>query len=400
MITATTVEDLHDHGGCVERGPGRTTQEAHVAQVLHLTGPVLLGPGPDDVVGELWVLDGRVSRSRPGGDHDVTRLDGWVLPGLVDAHCHIGLGPDGAVDDETALAQAVADRDAGVLAVRDAGSPADTRWLQERDDVPRIVRAGRHVARTRRYLRGFAEEVEPEDLAATVTRQARRGDGWVKVVGDWIDRDLGDLAPCWPRKALEAAVAAAHVEGARITAHVFGEDALPDLLEAGFDGLEHACGLTPETTALAAQRGVAVVPTLVNIATFPSIAARGEAKFPTYAAHMRALHARRRETVAAAHEAGVPVFTGTDAGSVMPHGLLPQEVAELVAAGLSPRAALDAACWGARRWLGMPDLEEGASADCVVLPADPREDVGVLAAPRAVVLRGARAGGPSAAARA
>ena len=90
------------------------------------------------------------------------------------------------------------DRDAGTLLVRDAGAASDTRWLQQRTDMPRLIRAGRHIARTRRYLRGFAVEVEPDGLVEAVRKQARAGDGWVKLVGDWIDRDAGDLAPSFP----------------------------------------------------------------------------------------------------------------------------------------------------------------------------------------------------------
>ena len=51
-------------------------------------------------------------------------------------------------------------------------------------------------------------------------------------------------------------------------------------------------------------------------------------------------------------------------------------------------AALDAATWGARAWLGHPGIAEGAQADVVVLADDPREDVAALQRPRAVVLRG------------
>lgn len=354
------------------------------SDVLQLPGPVLVGP--DEVAGPAWVVAGRITFDRPGGD--VTVIDGHVLPGLVDAHCHVGLDRHGAVDEPTTRAQALADRDAGALLLRDAGSPADTRWVDDVPDLPRIVRAGRHIARTRRYLRHYAHEVEPDQLAEVVAQEARRGDGWVKIVGDWIDRDTGDLAPCWPLDALRAAMDAAHAEGARVTAHCFGEDALPDLLASGIDGVEHATGLTGDTIATAAARGVAVVPTLVNIATFPGIAAAGEAKFPRYAAHMRELHARRHATVRAAHEAGVAIRVGTDAGGSLPHGLVAQEVAELVTAGLTPLEAIDAGCWTARRWLGRPALEEGAPADLVVYPEDPREDVGVLAHPTAVVLRG------------
>lgn len=353
--------------------------------VLHLTGPLLTGP--DEVVGQAWVVGGRLTSTRPAGA-STTTLPGWVLPGLVDAHCHVGIGPHGAVDDATAEAHALTERAAGTLLLRDAGSASDTRWMDGREDLPRIVRAGRHIARTRRYLRGLAHEVEPEDLVAHVVHEARRGDGWVKLVGDWIDRGTGDLAPCWPAEVLAAGVAAAHAVGARVTVHQFGEEGVQDLLDAGVDGIEHGTGLTAATVAAVAERGVAVVPTLVNIATFEDIAARGEAKFPVYAAHMMALHARRYETVAALHAAGAPVFAGTDAGSVLPHGLLVDELHELVAAGLPTTAALDAGTWAARRWLGHAGLVEGASADLLVLDADPRRDLSTLRTPRAVVLRG------------
>ena len=353
---------------------------------LHLRGPLLVGP--HEVADSAWVVSGRLSYTRPTTVRDIRTIEGWVLPGLVDAHCHIGLGPDGAVDDATSETQARTDRDAGALLLRDAGSAADTRWVDDRDDLPVLIRAGRHIARSRRYIRNYAEEVEPDDLPAAVTRQAARGDGWVKLVGDWIDRETGDLGPCWPRAALVTAIAAAHAAGARVTAHCFGEDGLSDLVEAGIDGIEHATGLTPDTVGRVAERGIAVVPTLVNIATFPGIAAGAEQKFPRYATHLRALHARRYQTVREAYEAGVPIYAGTDAGGALAHGLVAEEVLQLEQAGLPALAALSAATWGARAWLGRDGLVEGAQADLVVYPDDPRADLSVLRAPAHVMLRG------------
>jgi len=357
-----------------------------MASVLHLTGPVLLGP--DDVRDQAWVLGGRITYEQPTGDHDVTTVPGWVLPGLVDAHSHIGLDSHGATDAAAAEQQALTDRSAGALLLRDAGSPADTRWVQDREDLPRLVRAGRHIARTRRYIRNYAWEVEPEQLVDQVRIEARSGDGWVKLVGDWIDRESGDLAPCWPADVLAQAVAAAHEEGARVTAHCFGEESLRDLAAAGADCVEHACGLEPDTIDTFARQGIAIVPTLVNIDTFPQIAEPAREKFPDYHRHMIDLHARRFETIASAREAGIPVYVGTDAGGSLPHGLVGDEVAHLGRAGFTPQQALDAACWGARAWLGWPGLGEGEEADLVVYPADPRADLGVLAAPSLVVLRG------------
>ena len=162
------------------------------APMLHVRGQVLVGP--EEVRDELWVVDGRVTYDAPSAAADVQTVSGWALPGLVDAHCHVGLDAHGAVDRATTEQQAVRDREAGTLLIRDAGSPADTRWVDDREDLPRIIRAGRHLARTRRYIRNFAHEIEPEDLAAYARQEARRGDGWVKLVGDWIDRETGDLA--------------------------------------------------------------------------------------------------------------------------------------------------------------------------------------------------------------
>jgi len=368
-----------------------------VHPVLHLRGPVLVGP--DEVAGQAWVVGGRITFDDPtsganaaGPLGEVRVVDGWVLPGLVDAHCHVGLDATGTVDRATQEAQARTDLAGGTMLIRDAGSPADTRWIDEREDLPRIVRAGRHIARTRRYLRGVAHEVEPDQLADVVRQEAARGDGWVKLVGDWIDREIGDLAPCWPLGALREAISAAHSAGARVTAHCFGEDCLPDLIEAGIDCIEHATGLTEETVTAAAARGVAIVPTLVNIGNFPGYADAGQDRFPTYANHMRRLHEQRYATVRDAYDAGVPIFVGTDAGSAVAHGLVAQEVAELVRAGLPATSALDAACWGARSWLGRPGLDEGAPADLLVYPGDPRQDAGMLAHPLLRVLRGQAVG--------
>ena len=352
---------------------------------LHLAGVVL----PEGEHRDVWVRDGRFTFEPVPGAETVSR-GGWLVPGLVDAHCHVGVGKGGThVDDHAAQReQALADRDAGVLALRDCGSPVDTRALDDEPDLPRIIRAGRHIAAPRRYIPDLAVEVSPDALAAEVRVQARRGDGWVKLVGDWIDRDLGDLGPEWPREALEAAIAAAHEEGARVTAHTFGTDALPGLIGAGIDCIEHGTGLTEDLLADMAARGTAVVPTLVNVENFPDFAAAGEKRFPAYASTMRRLYAHSGAVVRAAFEAGVPVYAGTDAGGGIEHGVIADEVRALHEAGLPAEAALAAASWAARRWLGLSCIEEGAPADLVVYDTDPRADLDTLQRPQRMILRG------------
>jgi imidazolonepropionase-like amidohydrolase len=353
---------------------------------LHLAGVVL----PEGEHRDVWVVDGAI-RLEPVRDAKTLASGVWLMPGLVDAHCHVGLERHGAVSDERAEQHAIADRDAGALLLRDAGSPADTRWMDSRADLPKIIRAGRHIARPKRYLRNYGEEVEPDELIAEVERQAGRGDGWVKLVGDWIDRDVGDLTPLWPVEVAAAAIDRAHELGCRVTAHVFGEQAVKELVAAGIDGIEHGTGMDDATIAAMAERQVALVPTMIQLDNFELYARSGEDKYPAYAKHMRALYAGRLERFGKALDAGVPIYAGTDAGGFLPHGLVGKEIAAL-AQFSSVEYALGAGSWRAREWLGHPaTLSEGAPADLVVFDADPRRDLSVLGAPRHVILRGAPA---------
>jgi imidazolonepropionase-like amidohydrolase len=347
---------------------------------LHVRGVVL----PEGEERDLWIVNGRI-RTEPVPAAETIVDGGFLLPGLVDAHCHIGLV---ATDLADAAKQALTDRDTGTLLIRDCGSPMDTRPLQERLDLPRIIRAGRHIARPKRYIRDVGVELDdPASLPAAVAEQAAHGDGWVKLIGDWIDRDRGDLAPLWPDDVLAEAIKVAHDAGARVTAHVFSEEALPGLINAGIDCIEHGTGLSAELIDAMAARGTALVPTLINIENFPGIAA-GAAKFPAYSTHMLELHARVRETVAAAIEAGIPVYAGTDAGGGIEHGRIVDEILALHDVGLSKERALGAASWSARTWLGWPGLVEGAAADLLAVDEDPRQALTALRDPKRIILRG------------
>jgi imidazolonepropionase-like amidohydrolase len=343
---------------------------------------------PDETEIELWIADGRIS-VEPVAGADTVFDGGWILPGLVDAHCHVGLGHHGEIELDEAIAQAETERDAGALLLRDCGVPTDTRSLDDRDDLPRIIRAGKHLARPKRYQAGFSVELEDEsELPAAVAEQARCGDGWIKLVGDWIDRGVGDLAPLWSDDVLAAAIDTAHAHGARVTAHVFSDEAMPGLIKAGIDCIEHGTGLTDDTIALMVAHGTVLVPTLVNIAeNFVGIA-EAATRYPAYAAHMRDLYARAVPRIAAARDAGVPIYAGSDAGTMVANGRIADEVEALKGIGMSATEALGAACWDARRWLGRPGLDHGASADLLCYARDPRQGPGVLNHPDLVILRG------------
>jgi imidazolonepropionase-like amidohydrolase len=353
---------------------------------LHLQAVVL----PEESERDLWVVNGRV-RTEPVPGAETVLDGGYLVPGLVDAHCHLGLGPEGPVDLEEAAKQAEVARDTGTLLIRDCGAPLDTSPLQERLDLPRLIRAGRHLARPKRYIPYVGIELEdPNRLPEAVAEQVSYGDGWVKLVGDWIDRSASgaaDLAPLWPDDVLAEAIKVAHDGGARVTAHVFGEDALPGLLAAGIDCIEHGTGLTAGTIETLRSHDTALVPTLINIENFPGIAEKA-VKYPVYAAHMRKLHAGVRATVSAALDAGVRVYAGTDAGGGVEHGRIVDEILALHEAGMAAGDALAAGSWSAREWLGWPALTEGAPADLLAFDSDPRADLRSLRTPSARMLRG------------
>ena len=353
---------------------------------LHVRGVVL----PDDEVRDLWLVGDRVS-TEPVPDAVTVADGGFILPGLVDAHCHIGIAPGGRPIEgiEDALRLAAIDRDAGVLAIRDAGSPYPYPQLDDHPDVPRLARAGRHVAPPRRYLRDIGVEVPAPQVVPTITEQAKAGNGWVKLVGDWLDRDVADLAPAWDAATLTAAVDAAHAAGARVATHVFAEESVDILVRAGVDSVEHGTGLSLDLIDLMAARRTALVPTMINVRTLVNVAERASDKFPRYARHMRALSEGFPAVVRAAVEAGVPVYVGSDAGGGIDHGLAAREMLLLHEdAGMPAMDVLRAGSWGAREWLGFPGLVDGGLADLVVYDEDPREDLRVLLAPRHIILRG------------
>lgn len=355
---------------------------------LHARAVVL----PEGEQRDVYVIDGRLSFDRPANlDIETLASSGFMLPGLVDAHCHVGLAAEGGVPIDVAREQAVTDRDTGALLLRDAGVPQAYYEFDDDPELPRIVHGGQHLARTRRYLRNYGIEMEPDELPAAAEAQARRPGGhgapWVKFVGDWIDRGVGDLMPCWPGDVLKDAVSRVHAAGARVAVHVFGEEALPDLIAAGVDSIEHGTGITADLIPDVAAAGAAVVPTVINVGNFDKFADQAT-KYPAYAERMRRLQRSAAGRLRDLHDARIPIYVGTDSGGQLPHGIVVDEMLAMRDAGLPNLDVLAAGSWKAREWLGLPGLLEGAPADFVLYDDDPRVDLGVLRAPRRIVVRG------------
>jgi imidazolonepropionase-like amidohydrolase len=95
------------------------------------------------------------------------------------------------------------------------------------------------------------------------------------------------------------------------------------------------------------------------------------------------------------HRAGVGILAGSDSGGneySVPGFSLHDELAEFVAAGLTPMEALQTATLNAARYLGMTDafgtVETGKTADLILLDANPLDDIRNTQKIAAVILNG------------
>jgi imidazolonepropionase-like amidohydrolase len=332
---------------------------------------------------DLWIADGRVTGAPVDGARDLPGA--FVAPGLVDAHVHLtfeardrlGLerGSPELIDAHLAL-----HRRAGVLAVRDAGSLPGVALDREPEGGGRVVGCGPFLAPPDFFLAHLYEGTPPEEAVDAARARVRAGWPWVKIVADFpggasfnpLDPRLG-----YPFAVVAAVADAVHEEGGRLAVHVMGR-IVRELVEAGADSIEHGNWADAGTVREMAARGTAWCPTLTTV--LGHIEPIAEQVPPA-----RALLDLQRETLPLAAELGVTLLAGTDEE---PHGSVAEEVAAMVRYGAPAEAAIAAATTGARRYLGLPGLEDGAPADVVTFDRDPRTDVGALAAPTAVVAGG------------
>ncbi len=354
---------------------------------FHLRGTVLPAGTPQD----LFIAAGRITFADVEDAVTISE-GGWITPGLVDAHAHLAMASPGSPTtiEEAVRTSAGAQLAAGVLLVREPGSPAGHAADDLGAGLPRTITAGHFLAPPGRYFPGLAREVEEASLPAAATQEARSG-GWVKIVGDFLDEE-GRVTPNWSQAALADSAAAAHEAGARITMHATVPASIEEAIEAKFDAIEHGHGATTDHLRAMAAGGMALVPTLLIGDYIRQLTTEMPLHPGDRATWLREVDVHMGVTLGA-HDAGVAVYAGTDAGAVA-HGLVASEIALLRDAGLPGAAALAAGSWAARAWLGLPGVEEGAPADLVVFPDDPREDPEVLRHPSLIVLRGTMRGRP------
>ncbi|HEX6845193.1 MAG TPA: amidohydrolase family protein [Actinomycetota bacterium] len=355
------------------------------------------------------------SHARAPGDAAAARaVDGegrTLTPGLIDCHVHLAMdgsadfaGEGSALTPVRATLKSTANLrrhlEAGVTSVRDLGGPTSCEVARAVDDGlipgPRVVAAGLALTITGGHGHnvGFAREVDGADgVRKAVREEIRAGASAIKVVatGGVLTPGIDATFTAFTPEEIGAAVDEAHKWGRRVAAHAIGAPGVLGSVQAGVDGVEHCHQLTQEAAREMVARGTFRGPTLC--------AGRGivdhPASVPSYAVEKaRGLHDDSMRSLRRALRAGVRHVVSTDAGTPYnPHGSAAREIAYLVEWGMSPLHAMVAATAHGAENLGLRDVGRvapGYLADLAMWDANPVEDPGALAKPRAVWKAGVR----------
>ncbi len=342
-----------------------------------------------------------------------TRRSAFVMPGLVDAHVHLfldGAPTDSAVraahlkQDVDALAEAArrsarAALAAGVTLVRDAG---DRHRINHRiraeagspgSGMARVRSCGLGVKRAKRYGAFMAADVgDAASIRDSVRTLAADSDEIKLILTGIIDFDAGAVTdePQFDAESAREVVVAAHACGRPVLAHCSGAKGLAVAVAAGVDSIEHGFFMDRRTLAQMRDRGIAWAPTFCPVHfqwAHPEAVGWSAATI----GHLRRILDAHAEHVRLAHELGVVLLAGTDAGSMgVVHGAaLVDELERIAAAGLPVDAVLATATSAPRRHFGLaPRLAPGERFEAVAFDASPFDDLGVLRRPDAVWIDG------------
>jgi imidazolonepropionase-like amidohydrolase len=224
----------------------------------------------------------------------------------------------------------------------------------------------------------------------------------VDIIKIWVDDRNGSVKKLAP-ELYNAVIDEAHKQGLRVIAHVYTLEDAKATLRAGLDAFAHGIrdkDVDEEFIALVKQRPNLVIgPNMPDRGVAASIdwlrtalpAAEFEAvqKANTNRPEAQAFWSIQARNLAKMNAAGVRVVVGTDGNTpYAPH----VEMADMVAAGMTPAQVIVAATSSGAQFLKMTDtgaIDTNKSADFIVLDANPLTDITNTRRIAAVYLRGA-----------
>lgn len=394
-----------------------STGAAH-ADTLLLRADRMLDVRTGAIVKEAGVLirDGRIvavsdNGRTPTGSEDARVLDlgdMTLLPGLIDMHVHLDSDPSYGgysglqFGDRfwSVLTVPHAERTlkAGFTTVRNVGADAwnDVGLRQAIDEGkvigPRVVTAaysfgatGGHCDST--YFPPSMNQKSPynadnpDEARARVRELRKYGAQVIKIcaTGGVFSRNTEPGQQQMRYEEMKAVVDDAHMYGLKVAAHAHGTSGIKDAIRAGVDTIEHASLIDDEGIKLARKMGTFLSMDIYNT-DYTQAEGKKNGVLEDNLRKDREVGDLQRENFRKAHQAGVKMVYGTDAG-IYPHGDNAKQFAVMVRYGMTPVQAIQSATINAAEALGNKDvgvIEAGRFADLIAVKGDPSSDVRVL----------------------
>ncbi|MBN8212898.1 MAG: amidohydrolase family protein [Xanthomonadales bacterium] len=362
------------------------------------------------------IEDGRIKQVAHGKDAfilttDITRYDlgdATLLPGLIDMHVHIDSDPTYSgysylqFSDRFWSAVSVAHAQktlmAGFTTIRNLGSEDwnDVGLQQAIDEGkvvgPRIVPAGYAFGATGGHCdstyfppsmndRNPYNADSPEEARKSVRAVRKYGAQVIKLcaTGGVFSRNTEPGQQQMTYAEMKAAVDEAQMWGVKVAAHAHGAAGIRDAIRAGVGTIEHASLLDDEGIRLAKQYGAWLSMDIYNT-DYTQAEGKKNGVLEDNLRKDRELGDIQRENFRRAHQAGVKMVFGTDAG-IYPHGDNAKQFAVMVRYGMTPTQAIQSATINAADALGRSDIgaiETGRFADIVAVSGNPAQDVTLL----------------------
>ncbi len=335
----------------------------------------------------------------------------WIMPGLIDGHCHLSFGQPampginmarGTVSSEFSTLRAARNAQTVLRSgVTSVCVPGGTWFIDVavREAVnagiiegPRVYCAGRFIvtygsiADNEPSWVGTPEHVNGKlcnnvmDMVTEVRRQTKHGVDFIKMA----DSTWGDIQTI-SKEELKAVADEAHRRNARITIHSRGAESTRAAAQAGFDWILHADLATEADLDAVAEAGVRIMPTLTFL-EHASEYGREFGRSEREVDQMKYNLEGGANVLQRSRELGLKVLCGTDSGNspVMPYGELhANEPGIMVKYGdYTPLEAISACTRDNAFVVGLEDdlgvIESGKLADILVLNKDPVADISVL----------------------
>lgn len=362
------------------------------------------------------VQDGRIASIASGNHGAVIASQGipiyqgaYLMPGLVDAHVHLfldGGSTDGSIRSahmkksvgeliDAARISARQSVEWGVTLVRDAGDKHGVNHaIRSEAENPRlgmcrVHSGGSGIKRAKRYGAFMARDVDDENsIRQSVTELAKSNDEIKIILTGIIDFDAGEVTdePQFTLDETELIVATASLKGRKTFSHCSGTKGLAIASRAGVGSIEHGFFMSREILQVMRDRNVAWTPTFSPVHfqwAFPDAVGWSANTI----GNLRRILDDHAKHLSLAHEMGVTLLLGTDAGSMgVEHGkAMVEEIRRFLEAGIPLDATLKAATANNRQHFGMPRLITlGAPFDAALFNHDPFVERDLFSKPQQV----------------